>query len=416
MSSSPDHEPPRRARDLARFALAFALVVAVPTAFAHVYKAAILAFFTLTTGEHEVVAGSRALPSAVRLLLPALAGFGVGAIVERARLYESHPEATLRGTLTEGHGPLSLRGTLLRACAVLVSGWSGGSLGRETSVIQFGGSFAGVVATRGCSGRRGLRHLTAAGLSAGFAAGFGAPFAGALFAVESIAAFGSLELLPTAVAAAWAGTGLSHLAGHGGPLYGVRVFGAYSLRDLPPYAALAVLACLAERSFAGCRDAFKSTTRDLRPVHACAAGGLLTGLLAASVPEVVGNGQEPLRALLEGGLPLWTVATWSVAKLLATSSTVGSGAPGGVMTPSLLIGAGLGLVWGAAMASLGFSAGSPAGYAMVGMVAALTSATRAPVFTVVLGLELTYAIDGVVPLTLGALVAYGVSRKFFPKK
>lgn len=416
MSDPPDHEPPRRARDIARFALALALVVAVPTAFAHAYKAAIVGFFTLLTGKHEVVSGSRALPAAVRLLLPALAGLGVGVIVERARVYESRPEATLRGTLTEGHGPLSLRGTLWRAFAVLVSAWSGGSLGRETSVIQFGGSFAGQVSTRAGFARRSLRHLTAAGLAAGFAAGFGAPFAGALFAVESIAGFGSLELVPTAVGAAWAGTGVSRLAGHGGPLYGIRVFGAFSLLELPAFALLAVLACWAERSFSALREAFKAETAVLRPLHACAAGGLLTGLVASTVPEVVGNGQEPLRAILEGGLPLWIVATWSVTKLLATSSTVGSGAPGGVMTPTLLVGAGLGACAGTLVASLWIPGASPTGYAIVGMVAALTSATRAPVFTVVLGLELTYATDGALPITLGALVAYWFSRKFFPKK
>ncbi len=403
-------------RDFARFLLAFALVVAVPTAFAHAYKEAILAFFTVLTGKHEVVAGSRALPAAVRLLLPALAGLGVGAIVERARVYESRPEATLRGTLTEGHGPLSLRGTLWRAFAVLVSAWSGGSLGRETSVIQFGGSFAGVVSTRIGFTRRALRHLTAAGLAAGFAAGFGAPFAGALFAVESIAGFGSVALLPTAVAAAWAGTALSHAVGHGGPLYGVRVFGAFSPLELPAFAALAVFACLAERSFSIAREALKVSTRDLRPIHACAAGGLLTGLLACSVPEVVGNGQEPLRAILEGGLPLWIVATWSVTKLLATSSTVGSGAPGGVMTPTLLVGAGLGACSGTMVATLWIPGASPTGYAIVGMVAALASATRAPVFAVVLGLELTYATEGALPIALGALVAHEVARRFFPKK
>lgn len=390
--------------------------MAVPTAFAHAYKSAIVAFFTLFTGKHEVVAGSRALPAAVRLVLPALAGLGVGAIVERARAYESHPEATLRGTLTEGHGPLSMRGTLLRAFAVLVSAWSGGSLGRETSVIQFGGAFAGVVSTRAGFTRRVLRHLTAAGLAAGFAAGFGAPFAGALFAVESIAGFGSLELLPTATAAAWAGTALSHFAGHGGPLYGARDFGAFSARDLPALGALAVLACLAERAFSAAREAFKTSTKDVRPLHACAFGGLLTGLVACTVPEVVGNGQEPLRAVLEGGLPLWIVATWSVTKLLTTSATVGSGAPGGVMTPTLLVGAGLGTLWAEAVSVLGAPVASPAGYAIVGMVAALTSATRAPVFTVILGLELTYATDGAVPVAWGALLAYAFSRRFFPKK
>ena len=416
MSPSPDHQPPRRERDIVRFSLAFTLVVAVPTAFAHAYKAAILSFFTLMTGKHEVVAGSRALPVAVRLVLPALAGLCVGAIVERARAYESRPEATLRGTLSEGHPPLSLRGTLWRALSVLVAAWSGGSLGRETSVIQFGGSFAGVVSTRGGFAHRGLRHLTAAGLAAGFAAGFGAPFAGALFAVESIAGFGSLELLPTAVASAWAGTALSHVAGHSGPLYGVRVFGHFSPIELPAFAALAVLACLAERSFSAIRETFETSTAELRPVYACAMGGLLTGLIACAIPEVAGNGQEPLRGILVGGMPLWVVATWSVTKLLATSSTVGSGAPGGVMTPTLLVGAGLGTCWGALVSACWLPGVSLTGYAIVGMVAALTSATRAPVFTVVLGLELTYATEGALPVALGALVAYGVARKFFPKK
>ena len=74
-------------------------------------------------------------------------------------------------------------------------------------------------------------------------------------------------------------------------------------------------------------------------------GGALVGVIAVAIPEVAGNGYEPLNAILDQPLGAGMVALLLVAKVVATSGSVASGIPGGIFTPMLLIGAALGTLW-----------------------------------------------------------------------
>ena len=139
-------------------------------------------------------------------------------------------------------------------------------------------------------------------------------------------------------------------------------------------------------------------------------GGALVGLLALGLPEVTGNGYEPLNLVLDGGFPIRLLAVLVVAKVIATTASVSSGSPGGVFTPSLLVGGALGLLWGHGVAAL-FGTSSPAGgYALVGMAAASAAMTHAPLMAAVLVFELSgdYAI--VLPLVLATAIATSVAR------
>ena len=75
-------------------------------------------------------------------------------------------------------------------------------------------------------------------------------------------------------------------------------------------------------------------------------GGLIVGALAVFYPEVCGNGYSVVNGIL-GGQWLWqTVALILIFKVLATAATFGSGAVGGVFTPTLFVGASLGFLFG----------------------------------------------------------------------
>src|SRR3546814_13550081 len=73
-----------------------------------------------------------------------------------------------------------------------------------------------------------------------------------------------------------------------------------------------------------------------------AFGGLLMGAIAIVVPEVCGNGYAPITAILHGAPMSVPVGLLLIAKIAATLLIVGSGAIGGIFTPSLFIGAALG--------------------------------------------------------------------------
>jgi CIC family chloride channel protein len=152
-----------------------------------------------------------------------------------------------------------------------------------------------------------------------------------------------------------------------------------------------------------------------RPLRG-ALGGALVGGIAIGLPEVVGNGHEPLNELLDGHLGLGMVLALLVGKALATSASVGSGSPGGVFTPTLLLGASVGLVFGHVLTDLvGVPGVGPAGgYALVGMAATSAAATHAPVMAAVLVFELSgdYAI--VLPLLVATGVSTTLARRLQP--
>ncbi len=142
-----------------------------------------------------------------------------------------------------------------------------------------------------------------------------------------------------------------------------------------------------------------------------ALGGLLAGLGVALLPEVAGNGYEPLNLLLDGRLAVGFVALLLVGKMLATTASVSSGSPGGIFTPTLLIGGGTGFLYAHGLSALGLPVGEPGGYALVGMAAATAAAIHAPLLASVMIFELSgdYAI--VLPLMLATAIATLMSRR-----
>ena len=75
-------------------------------------------------------------------------------------------------------------------------------------------------------------------------------------------------------------------------------------------------------------------------------GGLIVGALAVFYPQVCGNGYSTVSGILRGEWVWQTLAVILVFKILATTATFGSGAVGGVFTPTLFIGASLGFLFG----------------------------------------------------------------------
>jgi CIC family chloride channel protein len=128
------------------------------------------------------------------------------------------------------------------------------------------------------------------------------------------------------------------------------------------------------------------------------------------LPLVAGNGYEPLNTLLDGRIPILTVAFLLVAKAFATTSSVGSGSPGGIFTPILLIGGCTGYLFGTALGAAGLDVGPPGGYALVGMAAAIAAATHAPLMAAILAFELSGDYAVVLPLVLATAAATALAR------
>jgi CIC family chloride channel protein len=154
---------------------------------------------------------------------------------------------------------------------------------------------------------------------------------------------------------------------------------------------------------------FVATT--MPPIARLVLGGIIVGDIAVFYPEVCGNGYTVVVGILNGHILWEALIAIMLAKWLATASSFGSGAPGGVFTPSLFMGASAGYLFGTAVHSF-WPAGAvdPQAFALVGMGAFLSAASYAPVMAVIMLFEMTLSYDIILPLMLCNVIAYYTAK------
>jgi CIC family chloride channel protein len=375
-----------------RFAVGVGLVAVAAAAFAVGFRAALQAALHVGFGVADVVSAMHVAPGWLRVALPALGGLCGGVLGLLSGGRAGGGVGNVMEAVALGKVDLPMRVTLQKSAASWLAIVSGGSIGREGPLIQFGGAVGKLVGDRLALRPEHTRILIAAGTAAGFASAYNTPFASVLFVLEIVTGVVVLDaILPALVATAIASALTRAIIG-AGPIYGQRAFGAQGFMRLLSVG----------------EDLFRSGKLPLpwRP----ALGGAACGVMLLALPEVAGNGYEPLNALLDARFSVGFVALLLVGKCVATTASVSSGNPGGVFTPTLLVGGALGYLYGIALGALGIPAGPPGGYALVGMAAASAATTHAPLMAAVLVFELSgdYAI--VLPLVLATAVATLVSR------
>jgi CIC family chloride channel protein len=406
--SEPARRPPTRRPTLAYW-LALIAVALGAAGFAIAFRALLEAAYHAASGAPDVVTAFKRAPAWARLGLPAVGGLLAGVVARMLARSKGGGVGDVMEAVVFGRVRLSMRTTLLKSAGSWLAIVTGGSIGREGPLIQFGGSLGDSVARAFGIDEDRARALMAAGMAAGFAAAYNTPIAAVLFVLEVVTGIVALDAVLGAVVATTIATAVTRAVIGGGPIYGQRSFELASPWELVAYAGLGLAGALAASGFmrllSGGETLF-ARTRIPQPWRA-AAGGLVVGGFAVFMPQVTGNGYEPLNAMLDGEMALGLVAWLVVAKCFATTASVSSGSPGGVFTPTLLFGAGVGLCLHAGLvAVLGDSAiGSPGAYALVGMASATAATTHAPLMAAVLVFELSgdYAI--VLPLLLATAVS-----------
>ena len=147
-----------------------------------------------------------------------------------------------------------------------------------------------------------------------------------------------------------------------------------------------------------------------------ALGGLVVGALAVWHPEVCGNGYSIINQLLLGASFWQWVLLILTLKMVATAATFGSGAMGGVFTPTLFTGASLGYLFGIVVSWVWPGPIPPvlSVFTLVGMGAFLTATTHAPVMAIIMIFELTQDYQIISPLMLACVVAHYTSQAIEP--
>jgi chloride channel protein, CIC family len=291
----------------------------------------------------------------------------------------------------------------------------GASLGREGAPKQVGAVVADLLSDRGGLPDEQRRLLVACGAGAGMAAAYGVPLGGALFALEVLRGALALRLVLPAVLASVIATGVSWLALPNAPTYPIPAFPTsasivvWSL-FAGPVAGLVSLLFVRAIAWAD-RNRPRGWRRLAAPVVVL---GLL-GIASMAFPQLLGNGKDVSWLAFTGRLAPPLLLALLVLKPLATTACLGSGAPGGLFTPSLTLGALLGGLLGYAWSWLW--PGTPAGaFAVVGATAVLAATTQGPLSAVVLMMELT-GLDRplILPILLAVATATMTARSIEPR-
>lgn len=302
----------------------------------------------------------------------------------------------------------------LLGCTLAIGG--GLSLGREGPSIQIGGMLGKACARLRHTSLTEERLLITCGAGAGLAAAFGAPLAGALFALEELHKNFSLEVLvPTMVATAVSDYVAVNIIG----LTPVFDFGITHKLPLKLYWTVLVLGIILgafgvfyNRTLAAMQDAFdflgkaeKTPGRSTTFKMLCAMA--MSFLFMFIKPEVLGSGSIMVAEISSGKFALGALATLLLLKFLFSTASFGSGSPGGIFLPLLVLGALTGGLYSRVLTStLGVGQEYIASFVILGMAGYFAAIVRAPITGIILITEMTGDFSTLLSLTFISVVAF----------
>lgn len=311
---------------------------------------------------------------------------------------------------------LNLRTAIVKTLATILIVGAGFTLGRRGPTVHIGAAIGAQVSRWIPNSPTNRRQMIAAGAAAGLAAGFNTPIAGVLFVVEELMRDISGLTLETAIAASFTGAVVSRIFNTSDLNVPLEVIdtarrGSFAVPEIPFYVVLGILAGVLGGIFNLAIIRGMKFSRGLpmpMPVRIGLAG-LISGTAVAWLPPFFQD-NAGLRELLIAGQFNWqTTAVVFVAQFCLTIVAYGSGAPGGLFAPALVLGSALGYLVGIAEVAL-ISSESPYTFALAGMGAFFTAVVRVPVTAIVIVFEMTADFNLVLPLMISCAVAYIVAE------
>ncbi|MGH7948089.1 MAG: chloride channel protein, partial [Candidatus Binataceae bacterium] len=313
-----------------------------------------------------------------------------------------------------GTARIKRRWIIVKAVAAALSLGAGASVGREGPIAQIGGAIGSALAQmRRLSADR-AKVLVAAGAGAAIATTFNAPIGGLMFAQE-IVLLGHTEIanLTLLVVATTSAVVSSRVILGNEPIFFVPVFELRSAWEMVTYTlmglGLGALSAAYIRFFHATATTFR---RAKLPQPAKLLIGLaIVGFIAVALPQNLSDGYPVINQAMRGEFALGMLAALCAAKFVASSISLGSGAPGGVFGPTFFIGTMAGGAFQRICAMIIPGLTGPRGsYALVALGAFLAGTTHAPLTALFLLIEMTRSNEIALPAMVAVIAALGVSR------
>ena len=374
----------------------------------------LLEWLFLSNESGSLVNAAAALSPWRRALTPALGGLAAGVLLwgwQRMTAQRPHAPTDYMEALETGDGQFDYGASLVKSLASLLVVASGSAIGREGAMILLAALAASFFAQR-CTPKSEWKLWIACGAAAGMASAYHAPLAGSLFIAEIL--FGTLMLasLGPVVIAAVALLTTRLLSPGANTLYDVHLSEMLTAVDYFLIVGVGLLAGVCGPLLMWLMAASHRLFLRLKlsPPWQLALGGLIVGLLSLLTPKVWGNGYSVVQAFLQSPPLLSVIAGVFICKLLAVLASSGSGAPGGVFTPTLFVGMATGMLF-AQIFALWFPGSETAILlGLAGMATLLAATTHAPIMSALMVCEMTGQYFLLPGLLVACVVASVLSR------
>jgi len=291
--------------------------------------------------------------------------------------------------------------------------FGGLALGREGPSIQLGAMTGKGVSKSLDRGKTEEKFLLTCGASAGLAAAFHAPLAGVMFSLEEIHKNFSVSVLLSVMTASLTADVLCST------ILGVDAVFSFEVVDVLPlryYGAIVLLGLVL-----GLMGAFYNwftlkaqeiygKAKFLGDTGKIVVPFMCAGVLGFTVPELLGSGHELIEDMTAGGMMLGTVVLIFVGRFIFSTVSFGSGAPGGIFFPLLVLG---GFIGGAfATAGIQYFGMDPvylSNFVILAMAGYFAAIVRAPLTGIVLIFEMTGSVNHMLSLSIVSITAYIVA-------
>lgn len=312
---------------------------------------------------------------------------------------------------------------VIKSIASAISIGTGGSVGREGPIIQIGAAFSSFLGQIINMSTRQRCVLIAAGAAAGIAATFNTPIAGLAFAMElMLVSISAINVTIVSLATVMA-TMISHIIIGIYPSFYVPALmnplpSALSPETIAPFIPFGILAGCAAAFFTHSIYWMEDRAEELvrNPYLRHMLGMLFLGIMLYAMMRFAGHyyvngvGYSTILDILRGALTNpWFLMLLFACKLIATSLTIGTGASGGIFSPSLYLGATLGAAFAGVLNLLFPSLHVPAIlFAITGMASMVSGTTGAVVTAIAITFEQTRDYADILPIMLTVAISYAV--------
>lgn len=288
----------------------------------------------------------------------------------------------------------------------------GMSLGRAGPSVHLGALCGQGISKSRHRSRTEERILMTAGSGAGLAAAFNAPLAGVIFSLEEISKNFSPVVLTAAIGASVTSTTVSWLIFGDSPVFNIENL---SIMPLTMFGVLILLGLFVGGVALLFNPCLLLSLDLYERSHLSGAGKYALALSLAAVlgfflPEILGGGSQLVNTLLHNPHPAIFLWLLFAGKFIYTMICFGTGAPGGIFMPMLVLGASSGAIFGTGIAEMGILPAEFMPHMIVyGMAAYLSAVGKTPVTGSILIMELTGSFHHIVPLIIVSMTAYMVS-------